>query len=213
MARAEFWRSRPREEAVQKVLELLSVRLDVKGGNLGVISTRLIEEAASGMEISEDLLLSQQAEAVAERYMQDCLKALQEKLRKQNGDEVRATERMLAEYLASMTAAQKLEMQKALKLESLSSGTLRAALMDATPMIGILAVQAGRFGAYLALTTVMHAVFTSVLGITLPFAAYTAATSALSVVTGPLGIAFSCRLMAVSYLWTRRRIELLECPV
>jgi hypothetical protein len=40
------------------------------------------------------------------------------------------------------------------------------------------------FGAYIALTTSMHAV-AAAFGATLPFAAYTTATSALSFLTGP----------------------------
>jgi len=75
------------------------------------------------------------------------------------------------------------------------------------PIAGIAALQAGGFGTYLALTTVMHAVFTSMLGITVPFAAYTTATGALSVVTGPIGVMFSLSLGVLGYFWGRRKIE------
>ena len=49
-----------------------------------------------------------------------------------------------------------------------------------------LGVNAGGFGIYLALTTVIHAVATTLLGVTLPFGVYIAATSALSAGSGGL---------------------------
>lgn len=50
-------------------------------------------------------------------------------------------------------------------------------------------ISSAGFGAYMALTTIMHAVMTTLLGITLPFAAYMTATSALSFFLGPVGVA------------------------
>lgn len=91
---------------------------------------------------------------------------------------------------------------------TLSGKSLREVILrTGGPLASIAALQAGGFGTYLALATVMHTVFTSVLGITLPFAAYTGATSALSLLTGPLGIMFSLGLGALGYFWGRQKIE------
>ena len=207
MGRAVLWQKGPRQAAEQRVLKLLAERLQVQEGNLGVLSTRLIEEAAAGFDISEDLLLSQQAEAVADRYLKDCLQGLQEQLKKQGLNEVKVTEAVMAEQISTLSPAQKLEMQRALNLDSLSASSLRSAFMNAAPIAGIAALQAGGFGSYLALTTVMHGVFTSMLGITLPFAAYTTATSTLSVLTGPVGLMLSLSVGFLSYFWGRRKIE------
>lgn len=49
----------------------LASRLQVDASDLGLLSTRLIEEAAAGFDVSPDLLISQQAEAVAEKYLEE----------------------------------------------------------------------------------------------------------------------------------------------
>ena len=206
--RSQYWRGRSREAVHTSVLNTLSSRLQTDPSDLGVLSTRLIEEAAAGYGISEDLLLSQQAEEVASRYMTDCIKGLQEQLKKQGDDEVKVTEGIMAKQLASLTPAERLEIQKALNLQTLSASSLRSVFMKSgVPIAGIAALQVGGFGSYLALTTIMHAVFTSMLGITLPFAAYTTATSALSLATGPVGVMLSLSVGVLGYFWGQRKID------
>jgi len=208
MQRAAHWRKQPKRMIDQKVLSLLSERLDTPESDLELLSTRIIEEAAAGYGISEDLLLSQQAEAIYRKYLEDCVEGIREQLKKQGQDEINATDRAMAEQLARLSETERLEIQKALNLQTLSASSLRNVIVKSgIPVAGIAAVQAGGFGAYLALTTVMHAVFTSILGITLPFAAYTSATSALSILTGPVGVLFSLSLGALGYFWGRRKIE------
>lgn len=208
MQRAAYWKTQPKSAIDRKVLEILAERLDVPSYDPELLSTRIIEEAAAGYGISEDLLLSQQAEAISRKYMEDCIEGIREQLKKQGQDEINATDRAMAEQLARLSDSERLEIQKALNLQTLSASSLRNVIIKSgIPIAGIAAVQAGGFGAYLALTTVMHAVFTSVLGITLPFAAYTTATSALSIFTGPVGIMFSLSLGAFGYFWGRRKIE------
>lgn len=214
MARAQHWTSRPKEAARVSLFNSLSEMLQVSSVDLGLMSTRLIEEAAAGLDISEDLLLSQQAELVADAYMKQCLEGLREELKKQDPEAVRKTEASLAEELAKMSPADRLAIQKSLNLRSLSAQSLREVIIrSGAPIAGIAALQAGGFGTYLALTTVMHAVFTSMLGITLPFAAYTGATSALAMLTGPAGIMFSLSLGALGYFWGRRKIERSQCAM
>jgi uncharacterized protein YaaW (UPF0174 family) len=208
MQRADFWRKQSKGAVDRKVFALLAERLDISSSDLELLSTRIIEEAAAGYGISEDLLLSQQAEAIAQKYMEDCIEGIREQLKKQGQEEISATDRAMAEQLARLTENERLEIQKALNLQTLSASSLRNVIVKSgIPVAGIAAVQAGGFGAYLALTTVMHAVFTSMLGITLPFAAYTTATSALSILTGPVGVLFSLSLAALGYFWGRRKIE------
>ena len=114
----------------------------------------------------------------------------------------------MSKQLAAMTASERLEIQQALNLQTVSGGSLRSVFpKSGVPVAGIAALQAGGFGTYLALSTIMHAVFTGVLGITLSFAAYTTASSALSVMTRPLGIMCSLSIGALGYFWGRRKIE------
>ena len=48
------------------------------------------------MEFLKTLLLSQQAEAIAQKYMEDCIDGIREQLKKQGQDEIKATERAMA---------------------------------------------------------------------------------------------------------------------
>lgn len=206
--RSKYWSNRPAETVRKHVLQALASNLKIDPSDIGLLSTRLIEEAAEGYGISSEILLSQQAEAVAEAYLKDCIEGVQEHLRKQNSEEIRLTEGVLAQRLAEMTPAERLAIQKALNLENLSASSLRSAfLTSGLPLAGIAAVQVGGFGAYLVLTTMMHAVFTSMLGIALPFAAYTSATSALSFLAGPAGVLLSLSIGMLGYFWGQRKIE------
>ncbi len=207
MERAEHWTGRA-EAARQFVLTTLSSRLGVSPPDIGILSTRLIEEAAAGYDISSEILLSQQAEAVAAKYLEDCVKGLQDQLKKQDAAQLRATEQIISKHIEAMTPEERLEIQKALNLQTLSASSLRSAVVTTgLPLAGIAAVQAGGFGAYLALTTVMHAVFTSIFGIILPFAAYTGATSAMSFLTGPFGVMISVSIGVLGYFWGQRKIQ------
>ena len=73
----------------------LATRLKVSAADFGLLSTRLIEEAAAGYDLPEGLLLSQLAELVAKRYIEDCVEGVREQLRKQGADHIRVTEQML----------------------------------------------------------------------------------------------------------------------
>ena len=55
------------------------------------------------------------------------------------------------------------------------------------PIALISLINLSGFGAYLMLTTVIHAVFTTMLGVTMPWAVYQGATTALAILTGPIG--------------------------
>jgi hypothetical protein len=206
--RTKWWSQRNVRDVRKFVVKTLAERLQVDEHDLGTMSTRLIEEAAAGMDVPSDLLLSQQADQIAIKYLKQCEEGLKEKLREQTFDEAAASERDLAALLDKLTPIERLEIQKSLNLEHLSAKSLRETIMKTgLPIAGIAGVQAAGFGAYLALTTVMHAVFTSMLGITLPFAAYTTATSALSLLTGPAGITISLGVGFLGYFWGRRKIE------
>ena len=120
MQRAAHWRKQPKRMIDQKVLSLLSERLDTPESDLELLSTRIIEEAAAGYGISEDLLLSQQAEAIYRKYLEDCVEGIREQLKKQGQDEINATDRAMAEQLARLSETERLEIQKALNLQTFS---------------------------------------------------------------------------------------------
>jgi hypothetical protein len=63
------------------------------------------------------------------------------------------------------------------------------------------------FGAYIALSVVLHAIFTTMLGITLPFAMYTGASSMLAMLTGPVGIGLAIAAGLVGYSFGHKKLN------
>lgn len=207
LCRSEYWKEKPLDSITSALFWLLAERLDTSD-DLNKISTQLILEAAAGFGIDEDLLLGQQAELVAKQYWKETLEQIRKQLAKQDPTEARATEQLIAQRLREMTPSERLEMQRTLGLSSVTAENVRGAFLQAGgPLVGIALVQMSGFGAYLALTTIMHALFTTILGMTLPFAAYTTATSILSFLTGPVGIAISLSIGALGYVFSKRKME------
>ena len=154
------------------------------------ISVAVIEAAAKRYkdEISESLSPSQKADAVWYRYHEKLLEQTQKSLNNQTDEQKRKTEEEIQKRIDNMTGKQQEELQKALNVDILTGNTVRQILSTtAGTTAAMIALDVSGFGAYMALTTIMHAVFTTTLGITLPFAAYTGATSVLAFITGPVG--------------------------
>ena len=154
------------------------------------LSNEIIELASLNFknEIDSDLTISQKADQITILYFQKLQKQLSQQLLKQNSEERRQTEQSIQSELNKMSSKQSQELQKALNVQDLSGETVRNALTSGGGgALTLLAINGAGFGAYIALSTILHAVFTTTLGITLPFAAYTSAASFLSFFTGPAG--------------------------
>lgn len=165
------------------------------------LSTAVVRSAARGYKISDDLTPAQQADAVANRFLEDFLA-------KQSPVHAQQTEHTLQAAIEAMSREQREEMRRALGVDELSGRTLRAMLARAGgPAVVMIAVQAAGFGAYIALTTIMSALFTSLLGVTLPFAVYTGAASGLSLLTGPFGLVILTGLILWGGYRSRSRID------
>jgi hypothetical protein len=206
--RSQVYASIPKDILVKKVLQILRTRLECPTAALERLSALLIREAAAGLDIDQDLLLGQQAEEIAKRYWKTCLEDIEKQLKKQSPEEARRMERSIAERLAAMTPAERLELQKTLNLSSLSGEAVRAAFLHSGgPLAGIAVVNMAGFGAYIALSVIMHAIFTTMLGITLPFAFYTGASSVLSLLTGPLGIAIAVAAGVLGYAFGHKKLN------
>lgn len=155
-----------------------------------VISIAVIETAAKRYknQISEVLSPAQKADAIRYRYNEKLLEQTKESLQKQSEEQKRKTEEEIQNKINNMTGKEQEELQKALNVEELTGNTVRQILTTtAGTTAAMIALDVSGFGAYMALTTIMHAVFTTTLGITLPFAAYSGATSVLAFITGPVG--------------------------
>lgn len=206
--RAELHASCPKNELVSKLIDQLAARLNCPSSNRGQISYSLVREAAAGLDIDEDLLIGQQAEQVALKYWQSILDQIREKLAKQTQGEAKATEDAIGQRLQDMTQAERLELQKTLNIGALSGEAVRRAfLQSGGPLAAIGVVNMMGFGAFIALSTIIHAIFTTVLGITLPFAFYTGASGLLSIFTGPVGIGIAIAVGLVSYGLGHRKLN------
>lgn len=154
------------------------------------ISVLTINEASKAFrnEIDDVFTPAQKADEIKKRYDGRLLAQNEKNLKNQTEQEQRETEIAIEAQLTKMSESEKEELRKALKISQLSGDSVRKVLSTATGTgAALAALQVSGFGAYMALTTIMHAIFTTTLGITLPFAAYTGATSLLAFLTGPMG--------------------------
>ena len=141
-------------------------------------------------KINPNLTYAQKADVIRSRYDERMLSQMQEKLSKQTEEEKKRTEEAIQKELDAMSEERREELCRALHIEKLNGEMVRKMFASTAGVSAtLIAMESAGFGAYIALTTVMHAVFTTFLGVTLPFAAYTGATTLLSVITGPVGIA------------------------
>ena len=75
------------------------------------------------------------------------------------------------------------------------------------PIALISLINLSGFGAYLMLTTVIHAVFTTMLGVTMPWAVYQGATTALAILTGPIGWLLSAGVGSIQIRRGQKKIN------
>ena len=81
--RSDYWKERSDAAVRAKVFQCLGANLNVDTSDIVALSNKLVDEAANGMGISEDLLVSQRAHLVADKFLEECIKGTQEALKKQ----------------------------------------------------------------------------------------------------------------------------------
>ena len=185
-----------RDTLDMRMKKILVSKLDTAGVRLELsssedeISVAVINEACKSFkkEIDDTFSPATKADAIKSLYNYRITAQLERNLKSQSEKEKTATEKAIEDKLSHMPEDQKRELQNALKVKELSGESVRKLMMTATGTAAVMAaLQMSGFGAYIAVTTIIHAIFTTTLGITLPFAAYTGATSFLAFLTGPFG--------------------------
>lgn len=131
-----------------------------------------------------DLPYRQRADEIVRLVMKDFFKQAQEKVKNQSAKEQKRTEEELDRILKDLPEDQREALKENFDIDKLSGKAVRNIIVSVGPAV---IVGAGGFSSYIALTTLMHLVFTTMLNITLPFAVYTTATSFMSVLLGPVG--------------------------
>nr|WP_307990907.1 hypothetical protein [uncultured Niameybacter sp.] len=187
-----------RKQLDERLIQILSEKSQSTSKTKDMISAEVIQVVANDMKLEENMTIAQKADSIHRRYLEKMLSAMQEQLKKQDLYEANATIVEIEKNINQLSDADKEELKKVLNINELTGKEIRNVLMKTgTPALIIGALSASGFGAFMALTTVMHAIFTTILGITLPFAVYTSATSTLSLLLGPAGIA----LVAGTAIW------------
>ena len=166
---------------------LLAERLNLKDEPSDErIAKELVNKAARHMDIDEVLAPAEKIDAVFQRYMERLEKKMREAYDKADAGTKERLRQSIEESLDAMTEEQRLEVRRALKTDKVTADTV-ISMMKTTGITGMMAAMGSAFGSYLLLSIIIHGVFTTLLGVTVPFAVYTGAASTLSIITGPIG--------------------------
>ena len=170
-------------EDMQQIEETAQDRREIRDECL---SLNIVDKAAKYLGVDLSLTPAEKIEVVSQRYAERIYSELQKQAKKSVNDEARKLVKQLDTDIDALRPEEREAMRKALKLDEVTGETVRNLLVTTGGSTLFLSATTG-FGSYIALTTMMHAVATTALGITLPFAAYTGAASIFGILTGPVG--------------------------
>lgn len=172
------------EQLYNLFIEEVRKELDVPDSSLALLSNKIIVSAAkTDSSISEELDVEQKADIIYQKTLQSIISSLE----KQSDEERNEMIRQLDIELDSLSSDRKELIKQSLQTDHLSGEVLRNSLLKSGVGIGSLITVGSSFGAYIAINTIIHAIFTSFLGITLPFAVYTGVAKGVSIIAGPIG--------------------------
>lgn len=172
------------EQLYTLFIEEVREELDVPDSSLALLSNKIIASAAkTDSSINEELTVEQKADIIYQKTLQSIISSLE----KQSDEERNEMIRQLDIELDSLSSDRKELIKQSLQTDHLSGEVLRNSLLKSGIGIGSLITVGSSFGAYIAINTIIHAIFTSFLGITLPFAVYTGVAKGVSIIAGPIG--------------------------
>ena len=172
------------EQLYTLFIEEVREELDVPDSSLALLSNKIIASAAkTDPSINEELTVEQKADIIYQKTLQSIISSLE----KQSDAERNEMIRQLDIELDSLSSDRKELIKQSLQTDHLSGEVLRNSFLKSGIGIGSLITVGSSFGAYIAINTIIHAIFTSFLGITLPFAVYTGVAKGVSIIAGPIG--------------------------
>ena len=172
------------EQLYTLFIEEVREELDVPDSSLSLLSNKIIASAAkTDSSINEELTVEQKADIIYQKTLQSIISSLE----KQSDEERNEMIRQLDIELDSLSSDRKELIKQSLQTDHLSGEVLRNSFLKSGIGIGSLITVGSSFGAYIAINTIIHAIFTSFLGITLPFAVYTGVAKGVSIIAGPIG--------------------------
>lgn len=172
------------EQLYTLFIEEVREELDIPDSSLALLSNKIIASAAkTDSSINEELTVEQKADIIYQKTLQSIISSLE----KQSDEERNEMIRQLDIELDSLSSDRKELIKQSLQTDHLSGEVLRNSFLKSGIGIGSLITVGSSFGAYIAINTIIHAIFTSFLGITLPFAVYTGVAKGVSIIAGPIG--------------------------
>ena len=172
------------EQLYTLFIEEVREELAVPDSSLALLSNKIITSAAkTDPSINEELDVEQKADIIYQKTLQSIISSLE----KQSDEERDEMIRQLNIELDSLSSDRKELIKQSLQTDHLSGEVLRNSFLKSGVGIGSLITVGSSFGAYIAINTIIHAIFTSFLGITLPFAIYTGVAKGVSIIAGPIG--------------------------
>ena len=172
------------EQLYTLFIEEIREELDVPDSSLALLSNKIIASAAkTDSSINEELTVEQKADIIYQKTLQSIISSLE----KQSDEERNEMIRQLDIELDSLSSDRKELIKQSLQTDHLSGEVLRNSFLKSGIGIGSLITVGSSFGTYIAINTIIHAIFTSFLGITLPFAVYTGVAKGVSIIAGPIG--------------------------
>lgn len=172
------------EQLYNLFIEEVRKELDVPDSSLALLSNKIIVSAAkTDSSISEELDVEQKADIIYQKTLQSIISSLE----KQSDEERNEMIHQLNEELDNLSSDRKELIKQSLQTDHLSGEVLRNSFLKSGIGISSLITVGSSFGAYIAINTIIHAIFTSFLGITLPFAVYTGVAKGVSIIAGPIG--------------------------
>lgn len=172
------------EQLYTLFIEEVREELDVPDSSLALLSNKIITSAAkTDPSINEELAVEQKADIIYQKTLQSIISSLE----KQSDAERDEMIRQLDMELDNLSSDRKELIKQSLQTDHLSGEVLRNSFLKSGVGLGSLITIGSSFGAYIAINTIIHAIFTSFLGITLPFAVYTGVAKGVSIIAGPIG--------------------------
>lgn len=133
--------------------------------------------------LSDDILFERVMNSVLEQIITDLSKTMKILTPEQEKELLE----VLGDAINNLSENDKVTLSKVLNLNEISSQAVIAALKSGALTSGTIFIASSTgFGIYMFFSTMLHAIFTQLLGITLPFTAYIFTSTAISWLLGPL---------------------------
>jgi len=155
--------------------------------NVQLLEDKMIDTAAKKHKIDSHKSNGEKIQTIKVSTEKE-MKELTIKYQEMDHNEEQQMEKALTEDLEKLSDKEVRDLKNHLDVDKLNSKAIKEVLTKSGGTLTLMMVPSlAGFSSYIALTTIMHAIFTTTLGISLPFAAYSGATSLVSILSGPIG--------------------------